>query len=774
MAGNGKAESDWASEVSDILMWDNGSQQTEITGNSKAQSNGKGKKLGVMKSLRESIKRAGEKSPLPMNKKGIKCKTEMADIGNEPGNMSDPQIQPPSSPSLSIGSLPSPQQKLDSVVVLGDEPPKKRQTSRWSFRLGNRKEKTCQPEQLEVVTEVTRGAEEVGMSYTLPEIPLSPLSVMQIKKLIDMEVLEEAYLNLLSLRLEFQREKEALGEEALPLELAHKDKDLSLLYSSLRTKLTDIVQKSCALPSRNKELLVHVACIVQEEEKRERDVGGMLGWRDVWRAAVQEGVRDTIRQVHLDSYEQNPSWLAVHLGLLGKAIVADLEKVKSELLSSYPPSFNVFETYVSSCHEVVGEHLKRLFEKLRELRDYYALLDFIIHRYPSENVMGRISLQPELTDEQRALKLDGVFLEQIKTGYYNCLQVEIRLSLDKVTELEYEEMWKDKKTPEIEEGIYSSHIDMDIWMNVKGKIQASKDVNLEQKAVYCCLEELKQFPRRFEADFVKYSDTVQDPSLWAAYHITYINSFSALKNHMENYKESCPYQVEQLGKEVDGLVQRLWQALLEYFKTDIKPFLRMMMTKTWLTSDEDFQQLVKRIRTLSQQCRHCSPERVQAFVSDMHYSVVRGYVSQLMKNNYTCKNRKNERAATKIREQWGELKEVFQEMNSVHHWLYPVGDHLSKIIGYRNKSEIKNILQPLIDDYPDISKRHLSAILYFRGMIRGRERQIILQQFSNQKQQSRNAESTQHALFADIPAAVNTDCLANMPFSCLYGLLPDS
>ncbi|KAK1791616.1 hypothetical protein P4O66_013612 [Electrophorus voltai] len=746
MAGNGKAESDWASEVSDILMWDNGSQQTEITGNSKAQSNGKGKKLGVMKSLRESIKRAGEKSPLPMNKKGIKCKTEMADIGNEPGNMSDPQIQPPSSPSLSIGSLPSPQQKLgdlcphsiqnqtfqpshsriqsDSVVVLGDEPPKKRQTSRWSFRLGNRKEKTCQPEQLEVVTEVTRGAEEVGMSYTLPEIPLSPLSVMQIKKLIDMEVLEEAYLNLLSLRLEFQREKEALGEEALPLELAHKDKDLSLLYSSLRTKLTDIVQKSCALPSRNKELLVHVACIVQEEEKRERDVGGMLGWRDVWRAAVQEGVRDTIRQVHLDSYEQNPSWLAVHLGLLGKAIVADLEK----------------------CHS--------------------------LH---SENVMGRISLQPELTDEQRALKLDGVFLEQIKTGYYNCLQVEIRLSLDKVTELEYEEMWKDKKTPEIEEGIYSSHIDMDIWMNVKGKIQASKDVNLEQKAVYCCLEELKQFPRRlFEADFVKYSDTVQDPSLWAAYHITYINSFSALKNHMENYKESCPYQVEQLGKEVDGLVQRLWQALLEYFKTDIKPFLRMMMTKTWLTSDEDFQQLVKRIRTLSQQCRHCSPERVQAFVSDMHYSVVRGYVSQLMKNNYTCKNRKNERAATKIREQWGELKEVFQEMNSVHHWLYPVGDHLSKIIGYRNKSEIKNILQPLIDDYPDISKRHLSAILYFRGMIRGRERQIILQQFSNQKQQSRNAESTQHALFADIPAAVNTDCLANMPFSCLYGLLPDS
>lgn len=38
--------------------------------------------------------------------------------------------------------------------------------------------------------------------------------------------------------------------------------------------------------------------------------------------------------------------------------------------------------------------------------------------------------------------------------------------------------------------------------------------------------------------------------------------------------------------------------------------------------------------------------------------------------------------------------------NSAQHWLYPVGGHLQKIIEEK-KSEIKNCLSPLVDEYPD-------------------------------------------------------------------------
>lgn len=212
---------------------------------------------------------------------------------------------------------------------------------------------------------------------------LSVCVVMEINNLIKNNILGEAYLNILSLREEVQCEQDALkkDEKAFPLELLNKEKDVHLLNNNLRDKLTEIVHQSSSQPSCNKELLVQVANIIQEEEKREGDAEQMGVWRDVWRAAIERGVKETLNKIHLDSYEENISWLAVHLGQVGKVIVEQLEKVKAELTSSYPPSFNVFETYVSIFHKVVGEHLKGLLGKVTELKDYHALLDFILNHY---------------------------------------------------------------------------------------------------------------------------------------------------------------------------------------------------------------------------------------------------------------------------------------------------------------------------------------------------------------------------------------------------------
>lgn len=205
--------------------------------------------------------------------------------------------------------------------------------------------------------------------------------VMEINNLIKTNFLEKAYLNILSLREEFQDEQLAFDGKDPSQELKNKETDLSLLYNNLREKLTEIVQQSSVQPSCNKELLLQLAAIIQEEEKRKGDVGQMGEWRDIWRDAIQKGVKETLEKVHLDSHEQNTSWLAIHLGQVGKVIVEQLEKIKAELINFYPPSFNVFDTYASTFHKVVAEHLKGLVEKVTEVKDYYALLDFVLNRY---------------------------------------------------------------------------------------------------------------------------------------------------------------------------------------------------------------------------------------------------------------------------------------------------------------------------------------------------------------------------------------------------------
>ncbi|KAM7376383.1 hypothetical protein PAMP_006124 [Pampus punctatissimus] len=593
--------------------------------------------LGMMQTLQRCMRHAAEKSPLSSKGKGSKV-TATADSAGNGSESTHPQS--PSSPSLSTSS---------SLKSIG---------SFFQKKDSRKKRVSEEKEEKEEVWE------EIGETYTLPEIPQTTLSVMEINKLIETEMLEKAHLNLLALRQEFQQEQERCGENS-PTELARKEKDLSLLYTNLRNKINGIVHDSISLPSRNKKLLVHIARIIQEEEKRSEEPGRLPGsWMEAWRKAVDEGVQAKVESIHLEQSDQNVSWLAVHLGRLDKAIVEDSENVGRDLQSSYPRSFRVFSTYVKSYHRAVGQHLKKLEQQVTVLKDLYALLNWIINSY--KRIMENLSLQEDMKDENANLQLDDDFLKQLKDKYCCKVKEDMRSSLDRVIQLENEEFWRDRRTPEKTEDFFDSEFHMDIWTKVKGNaVNAGKiDAQLEKKVILSCFEELKEFPRKFEAEFSHHCSSLKPQAPWIEYQITYINSFTSLQQHMENYRDTCAYQVDEFRQEVKRLIIRLIQDLEDQFKEDVKPYLRRMMTKKWLTDNNDFEYVYSRTEQLSQHCALMRPPHVQEFASRLHYQVVREYVSQLMKNNYLCKNRKHENAASKIRQQWNKLSELFEDMET--------------------------------------------------------------------------------------------------------------
>ncbi|XP_071353706.1 exocyst complex component 3-like protein 4 [Trachinotus anak] len=745
----------------------------------------------IMQSLRKTIR------------KGSKVISKADRAGHESGS------QPPPSPSLSAGSpVKSPLKRIESLFQKKPEdegqqkvkPVKRVKTdpnmsvSYDSFVRGpltrsltfrSKKARNNASKELKTEGSLEEKEEkeeevlvEVEETYTLPEIPHTPLSVMQISQLIETGVLEEAHLNLLALRLEFQQELERCGEDS-PVELVKKEKDLNLLYRDLRNKISAIVRDSNALLSSNKELLLPLARIIQEEEKRAEEPGGLQdSWMEAWREMVGEGVKLRVESVHLESREQTPSWLANHLGQLGTAIVEDLKNVGRQLRWSYPPSFNVFSTYVRSYHRGVGMHLKKLEPHATELRELYSLLDWIINTYKSQSIMGSLSLQPDMKDESTELQLEENFLKQLKEKYCSKVKEDMRSYLDGVIKLENEEFWKERKDPEKEEDFLISQIYMDIWKGVESNVQISRtiDAQLEQKVTSSCLEELKQFPKKFEAEFNRHCSSLKPQPLWTQYQITYINTFTLLQEHMEGYQAACPDEVERFRREGKWLIVRLLQGLEDQFKDEVKPYLRRMMTRKWMTDDADFKQLYDQTRKLSEHCAVMRPPHVQEFASRLHYHVVKEYIGQLMKNNYSCKNRKHENAAAKISEQWNKLSSEFVDMESSHEWLYPVGDELSNIIGQKNKSDIKDHVEPLMKDYPDFSRNHLVAVLHFRGLMRGREHHLILQRFKEVKKNlsSSSGGDKTKVLFGDMEVTVNTDCLSNLPFSCFSFLLPNN
>ncbi|XP_076022098.1 exocyst complex component 3-like isoform X2 [Genypterus blacodes] len=749
---------------------------------------------GVKEFLRQSFRQVGEKSPFSPNNKGSKATRKVDSARNDLGSVHQqeppsPTLTPsspvangnPSSPAARKKSLSS--SLSDPTMMISDSLVKRGASIRRSLEFGSKriKAKICRQGALtpfkddlmvEKKEEGEEVCEEIEESYTLPEIPNTPLSVIQISQLIDKEELEEAHLNLLSLRQEVQQEIEQCGKDS-PMNLAKKEKDLSLLYKDLRHKVMDIVRDPNSSPSRNKGLLVHVARIIQEEDK---DAVGPHkkyhpgNWMEAWVEAVSEGVKAKLESIPLESREQNGSWLSVHLGLLGKAMVEDLETVKKELRCSYPPSFKVFSTYVKSYHGIVGQHLKELQQQVTELKEFYALLKWIIKDYQSDRIIGSPSLQPEIGEcESTGLLLEDNFLDQLTEKYCCRMKEDIGSSLDKLIEMEIEDVWSERKLPEKgDDGFPSSKFPMDIRVKFDSNVKNSKqiDAELEGKVISSCLEELKLFPKSFDEKFRDHCSTAEE--LRAEYQITYINSFSDLQQHMEGYRDYCPEKVEDFRKEVKWLIDRRIKDLEEEFKEHVKPYLGRMLTRKWLTDDDDFKKLCSCIEKLSQHCALIRPPHAQELARQLHYHVVKEYVSQLMRNDYSCKNQKHQKAASKIHEQLGlRLPELFEEMNSTHEWLHPLGGELSDIIGRKNIMDIKDHVWSLVLHYPDISRKHLAAVLYFRGVKRGRERQQILETLGNLKRDVCDAGDRSRVLFGDMQVINRTNFLSNLPFSCL-------
>ncbi|CAG5866881.1 unnamed protein product [Menidia menidia] len=762
--------------------------------NGKVNSNGAEKETqGLVRTFRESMKRVKVKGILSPKSKDSEVTPKKDTTGSETGSTSP---IPPPSPSLSTSSLPGIfpnffKKKTDDhadTLPQGDTQLTRSNTdpsSTWTkkLRLSKRKIKPVGSENNTIIEDSVETQKEedeeaamgeIEESYTLQELPPTPLSVMQINKLIELEVLEEAYVNLLAMRQELQRDLEQFADN-YSSELAKKEKDLRILYEELRNKITSIVRDSNSVPARNKGLLVPVARIIQEEEKRAKEPGGLPeSWMEAWKDAVRQGVKAKVSGVPQEQNDKASS-LAVHLGLLGQAIVEDLEIVKRELRWSYPPSFKVFSTYVKSYHAVVGQHLKKLEQQATELKDLYHLLDWIHNKYKSEKIMGSLSLQPDMMEESTDLLLEEGFLEHLSGKYCCRAQEDFRGTLVRVIELENELIWSKRKEPEKEDDFLMSQFPMDIWTNIKGVILNSGKLHadLEKKVATSCLKELKNFPQRFETEFQRHCSTLPPEPRWTEYQITYINSFTALLEHMKGYQDSCPGEVEEFTKEVDLLIKRLLQGLEDQFKENVKPYLRRMMTRKWLTSEDDFNHLYNHINILSKHCKLMKPPNVQEFVSRLHYHVVREYIGQLMKNNYTCKNRKHEKAATKINQQWEKLTDLFEDMKSTHEWLNSVGHELCSIIGEKTAADIKKNLQPLVQHYPDFSKKHLVAVLYFRGLPKDREYQLILQQLTALKKDTPQSLGSQ-LLFRDMEVNANTNCLSNLPFPCLCVRASDS
>ncbi|XP_075609602.1 exocyst complex component 3-like protein 4 isoform X2 [Balearica regulorum gibbericeps] len=533
-------------------------------------------------------------------------------------------------------------------------------------------------------TTTSNGMEEIGQKIEAELIQGKPLSVMEINDLIQKRQLLEAFACIKYLEDETIAERDAEKYKDNPQELVRKSKDVDLLYNSIANTIQSIVVGTLEHPTVEGTMLTSLATLIAREEAAHPNTSNAAGpgsdllgiprkWREEWREAINESARKRVLMVPMASKEEESSWLDLHLGFLQKHLSEDLLKIKLSVKKCYPEDYQVCDMYVEAFHKAIASHLQDICQRPLEFNELYTLLDWVANTYHSELFLGHPDLKPEVKTENLSLLLTPADWDKLKNDYITSAKGKIKSYFGNILRLEVTEKWEKEVHPEMKENLYHCSLSFDIQTIIGEHMKISGAISrgLETKTLELCLAELHEFIPRFREEFVAWS-TAQDSPIFTPYFAAYINSFHDLVLGLETVFK---VETEELQKILAALTENLRNI-----------FLNKLRIKT------------------------------QELLRHVHKYMVREYVMQVIKSRRKMNRETRQQVSKKMNQEARILNNTLIDQGSDSDWLVPAIHHIASIIGEKKKDNIKEYIKELCQDYPDIRKEHILAVLALRGL----------------------------------------------------------
>ncbi|XP_078090155.1 exocyst complex component 3-like [Mustelus asterias] len=596
-----------------------------------------------------------------------------------------------------------------------------------------------------------------------------PLSVMEINQLISKNSLLEANENINKLEEELLNEREPEKGEVAYQEYTKNVRDFNLLCDELAKQIKSIITNSLSLAERNSNILCLALKVVELEEAADKkwqermDHPGVnclrrpRKWKDLWGETVRKSVEERIAKVHLPTKEQEASWLALHLVHLQKTILADLRIVKNLVQKCYPEKYNIFNVYIKCYHEAVSSHLECIQQKHLELNDLFSFLNWIIHTYKSSDVMSHPDLSPEVNVPELSPLLDQEVIENVMDKYAKELKIVISTWMKNALE---EEMKKfESQEPELLMGCYHSDMAIHISQMIHENLNKSGNISnkLKDKALRFCLDELTNLLHCYQQELKVKKTSIPNP---LPFLIVSVNNYIDIRVYVKTLKQDNDGHVGKVEETLNKVVRGLNEILLEDILLQVKLRFKKLMVRKWLSNSEDFDQIISIAEKYCEELKKMKQDNYQILISDVHSRFVKEYVTQILKQYLHCKSSsQRDTAANKIRKELGTMNNMYEECGSTASWLSPVTRDLSDFIG-SNENELETKLNTLYTDYPDIREEHVSALLYFRGIARGKKKNNLMKYFNQLENDSEGSVTeARHSLFEQIVVGGPVSCM---------------
>ncbi|XP_069510088.1 exocyst complex component 3-like protein isoform X2 [Ambystoma mexicanum] len=635
---------------------------------------------------------------------------------------------------------------------------------------------------------VSEHAQLSAVISKLPHVFSLPEAVAETQHLIDGRHLLESHTRLMELEC-WRDDILRQIHRASTGPLSPQDQEAVLSYfagvqelsEELAQELWDVVVCGTTLVRKDPTLFVSAVRIIEREEQIDSTLlesssphrflppGRPKAWRQAFFRVIQESIEARFRATQLDIRSHG---LARHLAALQNNILDELNVVRHLMAQCCPPHYHIVQECVAMYHKSVVAHLQNILTWELEKSETFALLNWTLNVYPSEEMMGHPDLRPDVDLALLGPLLAPEVTEQLQRKYVHQVKADMVEWLQKTLEVEFSDWFREEEPETDHEEFYQSTMPVIIMQILDENVRVAAIISdsLRQKMVSMAVQEFESFLSRLRDALVEYGkEHDRDPSTskhYIPYLLTTVNNCLQLSSSISFLQQdeaavpSFAKSSSSLHAALDRTQKKACRLLVDELLIELQPLFLQLPSRHWLSGF----QIIDRVCSVTERyCKHFSQTRDPAFkflLSESERMVVIEYIRGFMQKRLQCKNQEERgQVADHMSQEAQQLEELFlrvgllktEQCNSVI-----LG--IQELIRLQDPSLLSLEVSGFTAKYPDISDDHISALLEIRGDVSRDVRNLVLEMMH---QNPRSPPGHYEPIFTHIlvPAPLLSSCL---------------
>ncbi|XP_026008663.1 tumor necrosis factor alpha-induced protein 2-like [Astatotilapia calliptera] len=559
------------------------------------------------------------------------------------------------------------------------------------------------------------------------------------------ECLEGQYL-FEATQLLIDREKHLFGEitEADALK-AHEEavKKLAADYEALEKRLEQTVQQSLSL-SCEEEVFALISAVkaINLEEEQDQLWGQICRTPPAWRPKKWKEHHDKVLHELVYSRLENPSSptgdqvnqssIQADIQSMGKQVKKDMQWVVEIVNNCYPPEMDICNFYARQYHQTFSARLKQIADFVLDDKDCSFLLRWVKEFYPG--ILEKPELASNINTEALGNLLPDELLKPLEEQYLSKQQSDLMIYIGRVLD-EAKKEWDQGKEPTRDDGCYASPVAYDVIQLINGMVTSAHITVRDRHKAQEITSNLTDFMQRykeFHEDIIRQNKPHSKAFIKA--NLSCVEQFrDFFEKHdlfPENVRENCLQVLTEMK-------QSAHTYLLTPVHKVLKPHYQKVGTSDW-PKKNTFEKLLNSTEDQLQELQGSSQSSYQELIGRLYQEMTVEYVQSLLKGEVKLKDSNQQQKAYETVQENGEkLHELFARMGSKQDWLKEILTKIAEVLKLQDIPAIQMQIVSLGSAYPDLSEKHVSALLKLKTNLSKADRKIVKTTLSDTLKESR-------------------------------------